>query len=123
VFNSNGQIQARSPRRLPDCPPDREHPKDTSLSLRRTTVYDADHRKVGFANESIKKIRHGLTTGRSKLAVSGSSSKTQVFLAINRAKDSLLDGGSRIVTPARSGRTRGLGGLSGGGLRRKAREI
>lgn len=103
MYTASGRVEDRSPRRLPDCPPNREHPKDGCLNHRNGRIRTKAERARGEVvaveggtmptrtNEYIKKVRGGMMGSRSKLAVASSSAKAQVFVRTQVQADRNID--------------------------------
>lgn len=113
MYTSAGLIQDRSPRRLPDCPPNREHPKDGSL------VYRKGRGGLLSLPEVIKNNRQGMMSSRSKLAVTSSSANAQVFVKTQVRTDRNIDCPVEEFVPVvRSCRGLGTGKGIARGIRR-----
>jgi hypothetical protein len=138
MYTTVGNVQERSPNRLPNAPINREHPEgqmrhangrvksihmiDGAIRNNDRVIITVDGPCVGaVVGESAKVARESLTSVRSMLAKAGSTSHTQRFVHTQKGTDSRLDNpytSTLTLAPARNGRTRGMGGRSGGIARR-----
>jgi len=98
MYDAVGNVMPRSPNRLPDPPPNREHPKDGCFAHQTgQTVKNSDGRIIGRKGEWVKKTRHTMMSGGSKLAGASSSSKTQIFVRTQVDTDRRLDARPVVV--------------------------
>jgi hypothetical protein len=133
MYTASGKVEERSKNRLPNAPINRQHPLDGSFLHRNgdsKSVHQMDRAirngdrviiipnhgpaVVKVVGENIRKNRATVASGRSKMAVCSQPGHAQVFVKTQRQTDNALDNPVETFVAARHGRTRGMGGRSGG---------